>query len=427
VWGGDLGCEHEWGALERSKKGDRAPKDGMASNDALGASEFAQGGAPLNGGNFCRRCNAWIGHLGLEPTPELYIAHLVLIFREVRRVLRKDGTLWVVIGDSYAGSWGNQGRKDNRGSQRPINGPMLQNLDPYPDKVTNTGKIPADAMYKSKDLLGIPWMMAFALRADGWWLRQENTWCKTSAMPESVEDRSTRATESVFMFAKSARYFYDKIAVAEACHTDPKENYPARAKITGRGQQGFAEARGDDRDKSGGFPPSEGGTRNQRNWWVIGPEPFPGSHFAVMPCEIPRRAILAGTSAKGVCPKCAAPWVRQANVSYTDAKRGMARNQNKLGDDRAASCTLGYEKRLDKHVETIGWRPSCSCDADVGGCFPLKPATVLDCFLGSGTTALVADQLGRDCIGIELNSAYAEMAERRLRDDAGMFADLAAE
>jgi hypothetical protein len=117
--------------------------------------------------------------------------------------------------------------------------------------------------------------------------------------------------------------------------------------------------------------------------------------------------------------------VRQIQKSFSPTQDPQYPKAGQKGLD--ASNGWGETPRGVNDVETIGWRPSCSCDAHVGGCFPLKPATVLDCFLGSGTTALVADQLGRDCIGIELNSAYAEMAERRLRDDAGMFADLAAE
>jgi hypothetical protein len=154
------------------------------------------------------------------------------------------------------------------------------------------------------------------------------------------------------------------------------------------------------------------GKRNMRNVWHLGPEPFPEAHFATYPTEIPRRAILAGTSAKGVCPKCGAPWVRVVE------KKSFARAM-----DRLYGGTLGHNPSgtvpgsntrgcPDPETQTIGWRPSCSCDAG-----DPQPATVLDPFLGSGTTAMVANWFGRDCIGIELNEEYAVMAEYRSRGE----------
>jgi DNA modification methylase len=149
--------------------------------------------------------------LGLEATPDEFVAALVRVFREVRRVLRDDGTVWLNLGDSYAGSWGNQGRKAGRGSQRPINGKMLTLVldGRYPAAESNTGAIPPGASYKPKDLLGIPWMVAFALRADGWYLRSDIIWHKPNPMPESVRDRPTKAHEYLFLLSKSKRYFYD--------------------------------------------------------------------------------------------------------------------------------------------------------------------------------------------------------------------------
>jgi DNA modification methylase len=312
----------------------------------------------------------WRGHLGGEPTPELYVEHLVSIFREVRRTLRDDGLLWLVIGDSYAGSWGNQGRKPERGSQRPINGPMMQNLEPYPKAEHNTGSWVKDhPTLKPKDLCMIPARVALALQADGWWLRQDIIWEKRNPLPESVRDRCTKSHEYIFMLSKSARYFFNADAIAEPLATNPKENYLARAKIFGRGQQGAADARGNDRDKSGGFPPSYRGssftagktaatkpesghgsvgqgprydhpTRNKRDVWTIATRSFKGAHFATFPPELVCTCLLAG------CPP--------------------------------------------------------------GG-------TVLDPFSGAGTTSLVAEELGLDSVGIELNPLYVEMAENRIR------------
>jgi hypothetical protein len=263
----------------------------------------------------------------------------------------------------------------------------------------------------------IPAALALALRADGWWLRSEIVWAKRAPMPESCTDRPTCAHEKVFLLSRSARYFYDAIAVQEDAESDhPSGNGYDRAEQLSRGGRGQRQQWD-----------NVGGKRNMRNVWHLGPEPFPEAHFATFVSEIPRRAILAGTSAKGVCPKCGAPWVRVVEKTFRENGRGVAGGQKGFDGQNGWA---GYPGGVND-VETIGWRPSCPCDAfgDVGFIRTGKPpdpipATVLDPFLGSGTTALVADQLGRDCIGIELSPGYAAMAERRHRDDAGMFADL---
>jgi len=141
-------------------------------------------------------------------------------------VMRSDGTLWLVLGDSYAGSWGNQGRKKGRGMQRPINGPMIQNLEPYPNGKSNTGSWVIDhPTLKPKDLIGIPWRVAFALQADGWYLRSDIIWAKPNPMPESVSDRPTKSHEYLFLLTKSQRYFYDTAAVREPFnHPERKYN-----------------------------------------------------------------------------------------------------------------------------------------------------------------------------------------------------------
>ena len=298
------------------------------------------------------------GQIGLEPTPSAFVEQMVAVFRDVRRVLRDDGTLWLNLGDSYAndGKWG--GHTGGKHAEALHCSPIGRNK-----KYTGL---------KPKDLIGIPWRVAFALQDDGWYLRFDIIWHKPNPMPESVTDRPTSAHEHVFLLAKSERYFFDADAVAEGLRTDPKERYEERAKITGRGTQGAAGARGNDRDKSGGFPPrnrgvpprhaayassdqsglddvGRGGRRNIRNVWTIATQPFSEAHFATFPPALIEPCIKAG------CP--------------------------------------------------------------AGG-------TVLDPFFGAGTTGLVADRLGRDCIGIELNPDYAAMARRRIETDAGMFANV---
>lgn len=258
------------------------------------------------------------GQIGLEKTPAEYIARMVVVFEEVRRVLRKDGTCWVNLGDSYArsfaGCWGN----DTSPSKRESHG-----------HIQSRSKPPAGL--KDKDLVGIPWRFAFALQDAGWYLRSEIIWAKPNPMPESVRDRPTKAHEQIFLLTKSAKYWYDADAIAEPAlqpKGEPKETRQRKAVMLGQ---------------SGGHLGTNQGyeTRNVRTVWEIATQPYKEAHFATFPPELPKRCILAG------CP--------------------------------------------------------------VGG-------VVLDPFLGSGTTAAVAIELGRKWIGIELNAQYAELARKRIAD-----------
>src|SRR5690606_12985255 len=206
-----------------------------------------------------------------------------------RRVLRRDGTLWLNLGDTYNAYNGNRGIESRyAGDRRKIGEPMFP---PGHGLMVPT--------LKPKDLVGIPWRVAFALQADGWYLRSDIIWAKPNPMPESVTDRPTKAHEYVFLLSKSPRYYYDADAIGEPIQTDPSERYLERARITGRGSQGAALARGNDRDKSGGFPVRDPAnpTRNARSVWTIATRPYPGAHFATFPPELAERCILAG------CPK----------------------------------------------------------------------------------------------------------------------------
>lgn len=297
------------------------------------------------------------GQIGLEATPEAYVARMVEVFAEVRRVLRDDGTLWLNLGDSYAGSWGNQGRKETRGTQRAINGPMLQRLKAspthdidccldddclspagdggiYPDKKTSTESWVNDhPTLKAKDLVGIPWRVAFALQADGWWLRQDIIWHKPNPMPESVRDRCTKAHEYVFLMTKSERYAFDAGAISEA----------ASGRECGNVAPTKAGRSGDEKHRTSAnlHKIEASDTRNRRSVWTVTTKPYAGAHFAVMPPDLVEPCIKAG------CPE--------------------------------------------------------------GG-------TVIDPFAGSGTTLAVAAKLGRNAYGCELNPEYVKLAEARIRE-----------
>lgn len=233
------------------------------------------------------------GQIGLEESPDAYVARLVEAFGEVRRVLREDGTLWLNLGDSYAGGGGHfPNAPSSKTSKSGLYGKALRE-----------GGVKPQGDIKGKDLIGIPWTVAFALRADGWYLRQDIIWHKPNPMPESVTDRCTKAHEHVFLLTKSPRYFFDADAIAEGLQTDPKERYEERARITGRGQQGAAGARGNDRDRSGGFPPRQGeamGLRNKRSVWTIPTQPYAEAHFATMAPRVAELCILAGCPAGGI-------------------------------------------------------------------------------------------------------------------------------
>ena len=292
------------------------------------------------------------GQLGLEPTPDEYVAEMVAVFREVRRVLRDDGTLWLNIGDSY------NNFRSQMGPGQAVHGRDKLNGKPAPKS-----RMRGNVGYKEKDLLGIPWLLAFALRADGWFLRSDIIWHKPNPMPESVRDRPTSAHEHVFLLTKGPRYYYDADAIrqplAEASYSrlaqdidgqtgSTRANGGAKTNGTmkavkfggnkGQGDYGSAARRASGNDWD---PKTE--TANARNVWTIATQPYSGAHFATMPPELAERCIKAGT---------------------------------KPGD------------------------------------------TVLDPFGGAGTTGLVADRLGRSAVLIELNPAYQTLATDRVQDDA---------
>jgi len=269
------------------------------------------------------------GQIGLEPTPEAYIAAMVEVFRCVRDVLADDGTLWLNIGDSYARSAGPEESKLATTHTIGVGYKRVAENGGAPQKENR----PPPGL-KPKDLIGIPWMLAFALRADGWYLRQDIIWHKPNPMPESVRDRCTKAHEYIFLLSKSERYYFDAEAISEPAINAGKVVTNNNGK---NGQMGdFGATRG-------GFMTPEGvtvkDTRNKRSVWTVTTKPYKGAHFATFPPDLIEPCILAGS--------------RQGDV-------------------------------------------------------------VLDPFMGSGTTAQVAVQHGRQYLGCELNPAYEAMQQERL-------------
>jgi DNA modification methylase len=298
------------------------------------------------------------GQIGLEPTPDAFVAEVAAVFAEVRRVLKSDGTLWLNLGDSYA-------RSDKKGGSG-FGGKNQKYLgDNYERAVAD---VPPGL--KQKDLIGIPWRVAFALQADGWYLRQDIIWSKPNPMPESVQDRCTKAHEYLFMLTKSARYHYDAEAIKEPMSlssverlSQDVESQTGSSRVPGKTngtmkavgkvdkQRGHGRRHAGFNDRWDAMEREEqcSGLRNKRSVWTVATQPFSDAHFATFPPALIEPCILAG------CPK--------------------------------------------------------------GG-------TVLDPFGGAGTTGLVADRLGRNAILIELNPEYAAMAQRRITGDVPMFADV---
>lgn len=433
VWGGDPICEHEWGEKQRPGNYNWAEK--IKADGQLDRGHQKKANATRS--QFCVKCGAWLGCLGLEPTPELFIAHLVDVFREVRRVMRPDATLWINIGDTFSGSWGNYGggargagkqRLIKHGSQ--VHNPAWDGLEDY--------RPPASFKHptiKPKDLVGIPWMLAFAMRTDGWWLRSEVIWSKPNCMTESVTDRPTRAHEHVFLFTPSAQYFYDSFASREACASGPsdiKKMLEGKPRIGGKykhledSKSKASAATNIGQKRSVGSPDG----RNMRSVWRIASEPLRDEHFAAYPTALVRRPLIAGTSSQGCCSQCGAPIRRlleknrrptrpgeKSKLNREDKNSPMHRSRDPQhereadGKDRTDGLKHG-NRDPERHITemvSVGWEPTCNCEAA-----PI-PCLVMDPFNGSGTTGLVAKYLGLRYVGIELNPDYAEMAVRRIR------------
>lgn len=350
------------------------------------------------------------GQLGLEATPSEYVKEMVQVFREVRRVLRDDGTLWLNIGDSYNAYNGGAGPGSTLSKAQSENRPHLE-----------SGYGLRCKSLKPKDLVGIPWQLAFALRDDGWYLRSEIIWHKRAPMPESVRDRPTKAHEQVFLLAKSQRYFYD--AVAARTGGDPRKSGNSHRKpASDRGVP--VDTGGKTNGAVAGSVPWEGSTANLRTVWPLSPESYSGAHFAVMPTELARRCLLAGTSERGACVQCGTPWKRQtekervATRPGTNSKVNRASSQDSSPYEGHSGEIVGNRdpQRHTTTVRTTGWQPGCECGTE-----ETLPCVVLDPFNGAGTTGVVARRLGLRYIGLELNPEYAELSRQRIREDQPLF------
>lgn len=286
--GGDPACAHE--GDKRFQTAASASSDAFSEAGEDNAARLKK--ARWREGGTCR-CGAVHSdpQIGLEKTPDEFVAQLVTVFREVRRVLRDDGTLWLNLGDSYAGSWGAQGRRGPESKNAYDASVISRNqIANHPKTARNTGSIKQDGL-KPKDLIGIPWRVAFALQADGWYLRQDIIWSKPNPMPESVTDRCTKAHEYLFLLSKSPRYFYDSDAIAEPAAYAPGCGWEEEPKGTRGGKRGVPQERAIDPEQS--FRAIRE-TRNKRSVWTVATQSYSDAHFATFPPALVEPCILAG-------------------------------------------------------------------------------------------------------------------------------------
>lgn len=360
LWGGDEECDHDWDDVIHRARGGKNRKDNPPN---VGSNLFLQTESGIRGKGFssriCRRCGGWYGGLGQEPSPEMYVEHLVDIFSQVRRVLRSDGTCWIVIGDTYI-SGGDPSRHIGYSDPKYGHGRSVTYEEPQAYRHKNL---------KPKDMALIPQRLAIGLQEEGWYFRSEIIWSKDCPLPESMKDRPTRSHEYIFLLSKQSHYYYDYDAIleplkwssivrasrgvseankyAEGVEGDglvqsinqPRPNIwkMSGTKYGGDGAGLHGHSGYYDYDGRPRFNPKG---RNKWTVWDIKKQNFHGNHYAVFPDEIPRICIKAGT---------------------------------KEGD------------------------------------------LVMDPFCGSGTTCMVAKSLGRHWLGIDLNPEYCELSERRIQ------------
>lgn len=433
--------------------------------------------------------------LGLEPTPQDFIGHLVYIYWLVRETLTDDGTAWVNMGDSYSAH-----KKARTAEQAARKSNLKGSKEGQISCANQQSKLFKDIGIKPKDMLGIPWMLAFALREDGWYLRQDIIWHKRNCMPESATDRCTKNHEYIFLLSKNRKYFFDNEAIktvvkpstTERMKQDitnqlgssragggakhngnmkstvgtyrhlpgnwsnseyfsgddsffddgrqPRPGVDTRGGNQGRGSiPAISKAQTFKRDKSHHTEPIPGqgavqhrpdrkdtevtGFANKRSVWSIATQGFSEAHFATFPKKLIIDCIKAETSEHGHCKDCGKPYYRVTNNTLIPGPKASFNSQVDQRDIDADKQDAGSNRIKDGHKpgwintsETTNWLKSCKCKTD-----ERKPGVVLDMFSGSGTTFIVAKELGRDAIACEQSAKYLAISDRRRRKELGIF------
>ena len=371
IWGGEPDCRHEWEKTPpRRQRAESDIKDSESKQVTNPASVF---NSEEVSGRLCRKCGAWLGELGLEPTPDLFVEHLTAVFREVRRVLRNDGTLWLNLGDSYfsntKGSGGQSNKQDRNAGSR-----------------YETRRFERNGL-KNKDLCMIPARVALALQADGWYLRSEIIWAKPNPMPESVRDRPTKSHEMVYLLTKSPKYYYDYQAILE-----PATGFDGRKDTMMKGSTKYKNGFAPDGVKTQTLA-AKGHARWSNKIYGRTEKKMEGTGY--------------GGDGKGLHGHSGYLDADGNLRTHTDADGLPARNKRSV-------WTVATHPFSEAHFATFPKKliePMIKAGCPTGG-------TVLDPFGGSGTVAAVCENLDRRWILAELNPEYCAIAERRIRKAA---------
>lgn len=391
VWGGAPDCQHEFAIAKiKTEKG-----KGNWSQAVNGRGENQEGGAsakrePIRGivvSGRCEHCGAWRGCLGLEPTPAMFIEHMVAVFAEVHRVLRDDGTLWLNMGDSYSsnaggysGGAGSRGKSSSPRIGKGTMGAVVQDRD----RITNTGM-------RAKNLVGIPWRLAFALQDAGWNLRSDIIWHKPNPMPESVRDRPTKAHEYIFLLSKGRKYYYDYKAIR-----DPVS--------------GGAHGRGNGVNPKANIPQGWASSEKYEGQCATMPVRYPGNgvgfgHGTDKERRGRSRVKTEGANSRMKVTRDVEHAARpKQNASFSAAVTQLVDERNKRSVWTVATFPYSGAHYATFPPELI--RPCILAGAPKGG-------VVLDIFAGSGTTNMVALQEGRETIAIEMSPANVELIKQR--------------
>ena len=418
IWSDAPVCDHQWTSSKKifcHYSGETNPGKEQYFKQDIDKNELDK-----NEIFICKKCNGYKGELGLEPTPELYIANLALVFKEVYRILKPTGSVFCVIDDSYIGSaqgYGVRKSNENGFQKAPCE------VGYYASSAGKPATLNKHLVLKRKSLCLVPQKFVVRMTELGFVIRNEIVWLKNNSLPESAKDRFTHCYEYVYFMTKKSSYYFDQQFEPLSESTFIRAQYDSCSAKTDKGVYGGMDIKNQkilyDKILKGEIL-----ERNQRDIFQVNTHPFHGEHYAVFPEKLIAMLVKAGTSEHGCCEKCGRPYKRKLErkdkrhwIERQDYKQdgkysfeyAKTKQPNEAGRNDASASFKPPEYNF------LGWHPTCKCNAGV------VPAVILDPFMGAGTTAVVARKLNRNFIGFEVNKSYIKMSERRLYNEIGLF------